>query len=286
MEDVRFCPRCGSARAPLHEFCSTCGLDLNAAWTGTDIADEPEPLSPVVTETAALESHPRIAESGGSSGAKRSRVTPARVGVGVVAIGIGLLLFRYSQDMDAARARYSDMSTILSASLDRLSATGAELSETSASLAITTVSKEEYQTEAATLRAEVARLNERVAIQTVCISDLAADQGELDRLFTAQQENFDRQAEGSQLAKSRVAAEKHLLAALDYYYEGYSRAFDGNYDGANASIDKGNVRIDKWRAQGKIVSAEIKVIDGVTSQIGEDLAALSVRIDTTRNVCG
>jgi hypothetical protein len=166
-----------------------------------------------------------------------------------------------------------------------LGETRTALASTEADLASATAEHVAAQSEVERLRSAEIALKGQLEGRDACIAALAADQVELNRIHVEETDNFNRGAETSVRAKADVARDKALGKAIDYYFQAYQRAFNGNRSGANASIDKGNAALKTANAKLRIIEAETKEINLATDRIEKELAALADQIASTTAMC-
>ncbi len=277
-----YCPRCGSHRIDQSEFCGTCG----SAFSDVPPAKAQSPDSAQGEDTRVSSSiigdhpvtHPLASQteaSGSESATTVSRGTrPWQIVTGLLVIGMIGLAFATvttNQSLDGTRADLASTSSALASTQQNLSAESTSLAEA--------------ENDLSRLADEQANLQLQLGGREACIKAQQADQTELDRLYEMLRTNFNRSAKGSDLANADIAREKALSQGMEFYYQGFSRAYDGNFSSANASIDKGNAAIRSADAKLKIINAETKKIDAMSDLLSKDLDALAAQIANTIAIC-
>jgi chromosome segregation ATPase len=199
--------------------------------------------------------------------------------LGVLAIG-GVSAFGYSltQDLTATRA------TLASTETD-LGATKSTLGDTSASLDKTTATLTAAASQRTDLEAQVRTLSAQVADQSACLVLQRSALADLSRIEDLQTDNFNKTTEGTTWAKADLARQKAVTAALDDYYQAYSKAFDRALSAARSWAAKGKDAEATIDAQAKKQAAEIVIVDQSAKEIAAAIDALEVALTTTETAC-
>lgn len=215
-------------------------------------------------------------------------IGPRRVGgraslvaglIAVLAIGaVAAFGYSLSQDLDATRAT-------LDATRTDVAAAAADLDTASGSLGSTTTALESARTDHAALDAKIADLSSEVADQTACVKLQTDALAELSRIERLQTDNFNRTTEGTAWAKADIARGKAIDAALDDYYQAYSKAFSGATSTARSWAAKGKDAEARMAAQEKIQAAEQKAVDENAATIAAALDALEQRLSSAESAC-
>ena len=215
-------------------------------------------------------------------------VGPRRVGgraalvaglIGVLAIGgAGASGYSLNQDLNSTRSTLDTTRTDLAAVV-------ADLDTTSGSLGSTTTALEAARTDHAALDAKIAALSSEVADQTACVKLQTDALAELSRIEGLQTENFNRTTEGTAWAKADIARGKAIDAALDDYYQAYSKAFSGATSTARSWAAKGKDAEARMAAQEKLQAAEQKTVDEHAATIAAALDALELRLSSAESAC-
>jgi chromosome segregation ATPase len=191
---------------------------------------------------------------------------------------VGAFGYSLTQDLTATRA------TLASTETD-LGATKSTLGDTSASLDKTTATLTAAASQRADLDAQVRTLSAQVADQSECLVLQRAALAELSRIEDLQTDNFNRTTIGTTWAKADLAREKAVTAALDDYYQAYSKAFDGALSAARTWAAKGKDAEATIDAQIKKQAAEIAIVDQSAKEIEAAINALEVALTTTETAC-
>ena len=199
--------------------------------------------------------------------------------LGVLAIG-GVAVLGYSLNQDLTSTR----STLATTEGD-LGSTTTTLDKTTADLGATTESLAAAKTERTDLDATVADLGAQVSQQTACVKLQTDALDELGRISDLQTANYNRTTRGSTWDEAEVKRNKAVSAALDAYYQAYSKAFDGNKSSARAWADKGQAAEDVIAAQAKQQLAEFALIDSKAKEIEAAINALAAKLTTAEATC-
>ncbi|HET9520279.1 MAG TPA: hypothetical protein VFO73_04450 [Candidatus Limnocylindrales bacterium] len=255
--------------------------DTGFAAAPTAADTEPHTETDTAVATEAVEVPPVALAVPGPVGPRRvgGRASLVAGLIGVLAIG-GAGAFGYSLNQDLNTTR-----TTLETTRTDLAAVTADLGTASGSLGSTTTALEAARTDHAALDAKIADLSTEVADQTACVklqTDALAELGRIERLQT---DNFNRTTEGTAWAKADIARGKAIDAALDDYYQAYSKAFSGATATARSWAAKGKDAEAKMAAQEKIQAAEQKVVDANAATIAAALDALEQRLSSAESAC-
>ena len=197
----------------------------------------------------------------------------------VIAIGAaGAMGFSLTQDLGSTRAT-------LAAAETQLTGTTSTLETTSGSLADRTTTLATAKQDQIGLDATIAELGTQVEDQTNCLSLQTAALAELGRIEQLQTENFNRTAEKSTFAKAEAARAKAISAALDDYYQAYSKAFQGATSIARTWAAKGKDAEATIAAEEKKQKAELKTVDAKAAEIEAALDSLESQLATTEAAC-
>lgn len=277
-----YCSACGSRRIDQNEYCGNCGsafaplAPATAESAGMDQSGDTRVRSSTISDqqvNPSLASHAKASRSESATTLSRG-ARPWQIATGFLVVGmicLALATFTTNQALDGAKAE--------------VASTSSALASTQADLTGERANRAEAEDEVRTLTDVQATLRQQLGGREACITAQRADQTELDRLYELLRANFNRSAKGSVLADADIAREKALSQGLDFYYQGYSRAYAGNYSSANSSIDKGNAAIKIADAKLKIVNAETKEIDKTSDLLSKDLDALGAEIANTMSIC-
>jgi hypothetical protein len=255
------------------------GTGSAAAPTAADAAPHIETDTSVATE--AVDVPPVTLAVPEPVGPRRvsGRVSLVAGLIGILAIGGGGAFgFSLNQDLNTTR-------TTLETTRTDLAAVTADLETTSGSLGSTTTALGAARTDHAALDAKIADLSTEVADQTACVklqTDALAELGRIERLQT---DNFNRTTEGTAWEKADIARGKAIDAALDDYYQAYSKAFSGATSTARSWAAKGKDAEAKMAAQEKIQAAEQKIVDENAATIAAALDALEQQLSSAASAC-
>jgi chromosome segregation ATPase len=199
--------------------------------------------------------------------------------LGVLAIGgVGAFGYSLAQDLTATRATLATTETDLGATKTTLGDTSASLDQTTATLTAT-ASQRTYLDE------QVRTLSAQVADQSACLVLQRSALAELSRIEDLQTQNFNRTTEGSTWAKADLARGKAVTAALDDYYQAYSKAFDRALTAARTWAAKGKSAEATIDSQAKKQAAEMVIVDSSAKEIEAAIDALEVALATTETAC-
>ena len=197
----------------------------------------------------------------------------------VVAIGaVGAMGYSMTQDLGSTRVSLATAET-------ELAGTKMKLETTSGSLAVQTTTLATAKQDHGALDATITELSTQVEDQTNCLSLQTAALAELGRIEQLQTENFNRTTEKSAYAKAEAVRAKAISAALDDYYQAYSKAFQGGTSAARTWAAKGKDAEATITAEEKKLKAELKTVDAKAAEIEAALDALEQQLAVTEAAC-
>jgi hypothetical protein len=243
-----------------------------AAAVETDTAVETEAVEPPPVTLYVPEERPGRRQVG--------RVATALIAVVGIAVVAGVGFFGYSLNESLAATRGT-----LAETESELGTTKATLESTEGDLATTTGELTTAQSERADLDAQVADLSAQVANQAECVTLQTDALDELGRISQLQTDNNNRTSEGStwdRAEKKRTAA---ISAALEAYYQAYSKSFDGNSSSAKAWAAKGKEALGIIAVQAKQQLAEFGLIDSKAAEILAAIDALEAKLTELESTC-
>jgi hypothetical protein len=166
-----------------------------------------------------------------------------------------------------------------------LDSTKAKLAGTQSSLATTQTALTDERQHSDELTAENASLQAQASRQADCLSELRAEQADLNSLLVREGANFNATAVGSTWAVARTAQAAAVSETIDDYYQAYLAAFNGARSTANALIDKGNAVWERAVAATATMNDEIAKIDDETDALDAALATLMGRVSASAVTC-
>ncbi|HEV8546643.1 MAG TPA: hypothetical protein VGQ64_10140 [Candidatus Limnocylindrales bacterium] len=199
--------------------------------------------------------------------------------LGVLGIGgVGASGYSLAQELTATRATLASTETDLGATKSTLGDTSGSLDQTTATLTAAASQRTDLDEQVRTLSAQVAD-------QSACLVLQRSALAELSRIEELQTENFNRTTEGSAWAKADLARGKAVTAALDDYYQAYSKAFDRALSAARTWAAKGKDAEATIDSQAKKQAAEMVIVDSSAKEIEAAIDALEVALATTQTAC-
>lgn len=240
-----------------------------------------EPDSPIAAATEPVDPPPVQLATAEPPGRRRvsGRVSVVAALIGVLAIaGVGAFGYSLTQDLAATRSTLSTTEGDLAARTKTLDATTGTLGERTTAL---TAAKGSH----ADLDSKIEELSTEVAGQTKCVQLQTAALAELGRIEQLQTENFNRTTEKSAWAKAEAARGKAISAALDDYYQAYSKAFQGATSVAKTWAAKGRTAEATMTSEEKKQAAEIKIVDQKADEIAAALDALEKQLTEADAAC-
>jgi hypothetical protein len=242
-------------------------------------AAEPEAIEPADTELVELPAVQLAAAEPVGPRRVNGRVSVVAAIVAALAIG-GVGAFGYSTSQNLAASR----STLATTEAD-LAAKKTTLETTTTALSARTTALSGAKADHTGLDGTIAGLSTQVAGQTKCVTLQAAGLAELSRIEQLQTENFNRTTKGTAWSKADAARGKAISAALDDYYQAYSKAFQGSTSVARTWASKGKAAEATIAAEEKKQAAEIKVVDQNAAEILDALNALEQQLAATEAAC-
>jgi hypothetical protein len=307
-----YCPRCGASRLQQAQFCAGCGFRFGvldgppaqpaavtfplpepSTTTGPQggnlngSGDLPFPANPATTPTPDQSTPP---SEGPSTTASMMRRRPLVVAFGAAVLVVALLAsavygFTTSQTLDRTNANLATTNANLATTTDSLTSTQGELGSTKSDLTSEAEAHSQADASVARLNNQVSGLQSQLEARDACVTELRADEAQLQKISREQTTQFNRSAKDSALVKADVAYTSALKEVADDYYNAYSDAWNGSYATANSWVAEGNSASSRAAQAVKLYNAEIAKINAGTTKVDGEMAALSDSIIKTLGLC-